>query len=105
MRRAARTDDNQAEIVAALRAAGCTVQPLHMVGRGCPDIMCGRAGRIYLMEIKDGTKPPSARQLTADERAWHDLWAEQQRAGLVVVVESVADALAAVGATKRREAA
>jgi Holliday junction resolvase len=100
VRRAAKVDANQAAIVEALREAGCNVQPLHMVGRGCPDIMVGRAGRLWLMEIKDGDKPPSARKLTEDEREWHELWAEQKRAGAVVVVESVAEALAVVGVTR-----
>jgi len=98
VRYGARVDDNQAEIVAALRKAGCVVQPLHMVGGGCPDIAVGRAGRHWLMEIKDGSKPPSARKLTKDEQDWHDLWANQVRSGAVRVVESVDDALRAVGA-------
>lgn len=36
-RRKARVDANQSEVVAAFRAAGATVQHLHMVGGGCPD--------------------------------------------------------------------
>jgi arginine repressor len=93
MRRAARVDDNQAEIVAALRAAGCTVQSLAAVGRGCPDLLVGRTRstgtqRNYLLEIKDGAKPPSRRKLTPDEQAWHAAWR-----GQVAVVESVDEAL------------
>ena len=42
MRRAARTDANQAEIVAALRGVGASVQPLHAVGQGCPDLLVGK---------------------------------------------------------------
>lgn len=96
MRRAARVDRNQPEVVDALRQAGCRVQPLHMVGKGCPDILVGRNGRLVLMEIKDGEKPPSARKLTADEAAWHDLWADVARAGALVTVSTVAEALAAM---------
>lgn len=92
MRRAARVDDNQAEIVAALRVAGCSVTSLASIGKGCPDIVVGRAGVNYLLEIKDGSKVPSKRRLTPDEQSWHGAWR-----GQVSVVESIADALVAVG--------
>ena len=91
MRRAARVDANQAEIVEALRAIGATVQPIHMVGRGCPDIIVCYRGRNILIEIKDGSKSPSARRLTSDEMMWHTSWR-----GRVVIVESVDEALQAV---------
>lgn len=92
MRRAAKVDGNQAEIVAALRRAGCSVQSLAAIGKGCPDLLVGRAGRNYALEIKDGRKPPSARRLTPDETAWLESWH-----GQVAVVTSVETALAAVG--------
>ena len=38
---AARVDANQPEIVKALRGVGATVQHLHKVGQGCPDLMVG----------------------------------------------------------------
>lgn len=95
MRRAARIDENQREIVAALRAAGATVEPLHFVGRGFPDILVGYCGRNYLIEIKDGRKPPSRRRLTPDEQAWHERWR-----GQVAVAESVDDALEIIGAVE-----
>lgn len=88
MRRAAKVDDNQSEIVAALRAAGCSVTSLASIGKGCPDIVVGRAGVNYLLEIKDGKKPPSKRKLTPDEHMWHESWR-----GQVAVVHSVEDAL------------
>src|SRR5512138_2390932 len=73
MRRAARTDENQAEIVEALRKAGAKVTLLHQVGGGCPDLLVGKRDRSFaLVEVKDGEKPPSARKLTPDEQAWHD---------------------------------
>ena len=40
MRRAAKVDANQPEIVQALRKAGCFVQPLHTVGQASPT-SCG----------------------------------------------------------------
>ena len=47
MRRAARVDRNQAEIVVALRAGGASVQPLHAVGKGVPDLLVGWRGKIF----------------------------------------------------------
>lgn len=74
---AAKADDNQAALVKELRQYGVTVQHLHRVGQGCPDILCGWQGANWLFEIKDPAKPPSARKLTTDEIAWHDQWRGQ----------------------------
>lgn len=76
-RRAAKVDANQSAIVAAFRKAGASVQPLHMVGQGCPDLLVGFRGRNLAVEVKDGSKPPSARKLTADEAEWHEAWRGQ----------------------------
>lgn len=95
MRRAARVDDNQAAIVDALRRAGCSVRSLASLGKGCPDLLVGRAGVNYLLEVKDGSKPPCKRRLTPDEEAFHAAWR-----GPVAVVESVEDALKSVGAMR-----
>lgn len=92
MRRAAKVDDNQSEIVDALRRAGCSVCILSGVGRGCPDLAVGLRGRTYMLEIKDGRKSPSKQRLTPDEQAWHDAWR-----GHAAVVRSVDEALDAVG--------
>lgn len=91
MRRAAKVDDNQAEIVAALRKIGASVQPLHAVGQGCPDLLVGWRGMTSLLEVKDGKKPPSARKLTEDQEKWHANWR-----GQVAVVETVEQAIEAV---------
>lgn len=88
MRRSARIDRNQREIVSALREHGATVQPLHMIGQGCPDALIGYKGKNLLFEIKDGLLVPSRRALTADEMAWHVTWE-----GQVCVVDSVESAL------------
>jgi len=97
MRRAAAVDANQSEIVKALRGIGATVSLTHRLGEGFPDICVGYHGRNILMEIKDGSKPPSARKLTKPEQAWHDAWR-----GQVVIVESVDDALVAIGVKARQ---
>lgn len=95
MRRSARVDANHKSIVDALRAIGATVQDLSAVGKGCPDILVGFRGRNMLLEIKDGTKPPSARYLTEDQVAWHAHWR-----GHVRIANSVAEAMNLIGATK-----
>lgn len=77
MRRAAKIDENQTEIVAALRKLGATVQILSAVGQGCPDILCGFRGKNILLEIKDGNKVLSAQKLTKDQVKWHQSWRGQ----------------------------
>lgn len=95
MRRAAKTDANQTEIVKALRQAGAVVQSLASVGCGCPDLLVGYRSRLFLLELKDGNKPPSAQKLTPDQIEWHQVWQ-----GHVQVVNSVDGALQAIGAIK-----
>lgn len=92
MRRAARVDDNQGQIVDALRRVGCSVWSLAGVGKGFPDLAVGFRGRNLFLEVKDGSKPPCKRKLTPDEEAFHASWR-----GHVAVVESVEDALKIVG--------
>jgi hypothetical protein len=89
MRRAARVDDNQQQIVEALRAIGATVRVVTQ-GGGLPDLLVGFRGNTILMEVKDGKKPPSARVLTPAEQKFFDEW----RGGLVVVVNSIEEAIA-----------
>lgn len=75
MRIAAKIDANQPEIVKALRQVGCTVQSLASTGKGVPDLLVASpSGCLYLMEVKDGDKPPSARKLTPDQVKWHGDW-------------------------------
>lgn len=87
MRRNTKVDLNQVEIVQALRRVGATVQHLHVVGWGCPDLLIGYHGVNYLMELKseDG-------QLGLGQDTWHRNWR-----GQVVTVRSVDDALSAIG--------
>ncbi len=87
-----RLDANQREVVETLRAFGCSVQSLASVGKGCPDLLVGYRGLNILLEVKDGTKKPSARVLTEDEARWHTAWG-----GRVHVVYSAQDAVETVG--------
>lgn len=95
MRRAAKIDANQEEIVKALRAVGATVQSLAAIGKGCPDLLVGFRNGSFLLEVKDGRKPPSARELTDDQIEWHINW----RGGPCTVVSSIEEALVFIGAT------
>ena len=92
MRKRAAVDANQAEIVQALRQCGCTVTSLAQLGGGVADLLVGRQGVNYVIEVKDGKKPPSKRTLTPDEELWHAEWR-----GRADVVCSVDEALRAVG--------
>ena len=92
-RYAAKVDDNQDEIVAALRGVGASVLLLHRVGEGCPDTLVGFRGDDFLIEIKDGNKIPSARKLTKHQVKFHAEW----RGSPVHVVKNVDEALAVLG--------
>ena len=70
MRRAAKVDANQADVVKALRQIGVVVTPIHQLGKGVPDLLCSYRQVWTLLEVKDGEKPPSARELTPDEKRW-----------------------------------
>lgn len=93
MRYAARVDENQAEVVAALRKIGAVVTPLHRVGQGVADLLVSFRQRWFLLEVKDGRKPPSARELTPEE----ERWIGEQRAPVFIVTS----ALEAVGLLQR----
>jgi hypothetical protein len=88
MRKAARTDRNQAEIVKAFRQIGASVQVLSAVGKGCPDTLVGFRGVNVLVEIKDGEKVPSKQKLTSDQTRWHENWA-----GQVCIANDISDAV------------
>ena len=85
----ARVDANQAALVKLFRKLGFSIQHLHAVGRGVPDLLLGAHGVNHLVEVKDGAKPPSARMLSPAQVAWHAEWK-----GQVAVIESEESALA-----------
>ena len=72
MKRAAKVDRNQAEIVTVLRQMGASVLSLHRVGQGCPDLLVGYRGHTYLAEIKNGSL--MGWRLTPAQREFHELW-------------------------------
>ena len=69
--RAKNVDANQTAVVAALRAAGATVQHLHEVGAGCPDLLVGFQGNNFLLEVKNLAAGGS---LNAEQVKWHREW-------------------------------
>ena len=91
MRRAARIDENQPDIVSALEAIGCTVDSLAAVGGGVPDLLVGYHGYNLLIEIKNPAKVPSQRKLTPAQITWHGAWAGQK-----AVIETADEAIAYV---------
>lgn len=74
MRRRARVDANQKEIVAKLREIGCSILHTHQLGKGAPDIIIGFNNRNYLVELKDGSKTKSQQKLTPDEVEFQNEW-------------------------------
>lgn len=108
--RAKRRDDNEPQIVAALQAVGAGVQRLD--GPGLPDLLVGYRGRLLLIEVKrpDGGVETRAVHrgkgnklegplsgLTPDQREWWAHW----KGPAPVIVQSVDEALAAIGAVVR----
>lgn len=94
-RYAHKIDRNQPEIIRALEQCGCVVFDLSGCGDGIPDLLACRARKQHYLEVKDPEQPPSARRLTPAQQKWH---AKAKVAGLSVhVVETVAQAMAAVG--------
>lgn len=91
MRLRHKVDRNQAEVVAALRAVGASVEVASGVGKGFPDLVVGYRGKTFLLEVKDGQAPVSQRVLTPDQASWHQKWR-----GHAAVVESAQEALVVV---------
>ena len=87
MRRAARRDDNEKEIVAAMREAGAYVKAIN--DEGLFDLLVSYRGETMLIEVKDGAKPPSARRLTEAEQKFHDEWPGSN----LYIINSVEEAL------------
>jgi hypothetical protein len=69
-----RADRNQPEIVDTLRKLGFMVHHLHEVGSGMFDLLIEKYGLHILVEVKDGLKPPSGRELTKAQRRFHFAW-------------------------------
>jgi Holliday junction resolvase len=73
MRRAARVDDNQPEIVKVFRNLGWYVLIISQL-KNCCDIIVSKNGVTTAVEIKDGAKPKSSQKLTEGELKFRDEW-------------------------------
>lgn len=62
MRRAARIDKNQPEIIKAYRRLGCYVTPTHTLGDDFPDLVVSNYGLTWTVEVKSGNGKPSEGQ-------------------------------------------
>lgn len=91
----ANRDANHGEIVAALRAVGCTIVDLAAVGGGVPDLLVGYRGVNLLVEVKDGSRVPSERRLRPSQVAFRDQWRGQW--AQVGTVGQALELVAAVG--------
>jgi hypothetical protein len=59
------------------------------LGNGKPDLVVAVNPLVtFVVEVKDGTKPPSKKKLTEDEIKFRDSWK-----GRYVVIESVDDVI------------
>ena len=83
MKRRAKVDRNHGEIRDALRAMGWYVYDTSRLGDGFVDLVCAKHGRLELVEVKDGSLPPSERRLT---KAEDEVIADFQRHGVFVRV-------------------
>jgi len=84
MRHDARRDDNEAEIVKALEAIGCTVYRMDRP----VDLLCGYRARNYLLEVKN---PDGLNKLTKAQEKFIPQWKGQVR-----IVTSPAEAIQVV---------
>ena len=96
MRKFGKIDANHADIVDALRRVGASVVSLASVGNGVPDLLVGFNGRTCLLEIKDGSKPPSHQTLTKAQLDFISVW----RGSSIAIVNSVDGALRVLGVMK-----
>lgn len=86
LRRAARIDVNQPEIVKAFRKLGWYVLIISQL-KNCCDIIVSKSGRTIAVEIKDGAKPPSAQKLTSGELKFKEEWQGEYR--LINCIEDI----------------
>lgn len=94
MRTAARVDANQKEIVKGLRGMGAAVLVTSQL-KNAFDILVGFRGKLYIMEIKDGTRPPSGRKLTPGEESTSEMF---KRVGIKYhIIKDVDEALKVIG--------
>lgn len=88
-----RTDGNQLKIMQQIRALGFQVISLHVVGKGCPDLLASIRKQNILFEVKDPSQPKIGRKLTPQESDFHKLWD-----GPVYIIETIEDVIKIINA-------
>ena len=73
VRQRARKDANHGEIIREFEALGCSVLDLSQLPRAL-DLLVGISGCDVRVEVKDGSLPPSKRQLTSEEQEEISQW-------------------------------
>jgi hypothetical protein len=84
---AGKVDQNQPDIVAALRKCGASVLSMASLGQGVADLLVARNGDLWVIEVKG-----PAGKLTPDQVEWIGAWRSP-----VHIVRSVDDALTLIG--------
>ena len=90
-RYAAKVDDNQAEIVAALRKAKYQVVIMNRLPAGFPDLIVCRAGHAHFLEVK----AEKVGRLTTAQVGFHQAWTGEP----IKVVRNIDEALEAIRAS------
>lgn len=70
MRRRARVDRHQAEIVRVLRQLGFLVFDCSRIGQGFPDLAVSKAGHVQLVELKTPTGKLTPDQVRFMDAGW-----------------------------------
>lgn len=83
IRRAAKIDDNQPQLVQLIRAMGVSVAITSAAHDGFTDLVLGFGGVTVLTEVKDGSKEPSRRKLTPQQQIFHGSFK-----GAITVIET-----------------
>lgn len=83
-----RVDRNHGEIKKCFEYLGYSVSDVFQLKTGIGDIIVGKYDKNYLIEIKDGEKPPSQKKLTPTEHKFKDSWKGQHD-----IIESIEDVL------------
>jgi hypothetical protein len=87
MRRAARTDDNQHDLVEALKKIGAKC---YFIGKPV-DLLVGYRGKNLLLEVKRPDKLGQPSAFTKDQKDFIDTWP-----GEVKIVSTIEEAVSAV---------
>lgn len=96
----AHKDQNHDMIVEELEDLGYSVQSLHMVGGGVPDLIVGMSGETFLVELKSETRQYNGKgygygvkgRLEDSQIAWIERW----QGGPVIVACTTEEVLAGI---------